>query len=209
MTTPCCRRRFSLAGALAAASLAAGCAGGGAKPQPCATEEECPTGARCLEQVCVANAPPVAVVAAPAPTLQANALLSFDGSASHDPDAPRDSVVSYAWTFEAVDAPCPAPVVAGTGAQAVVRFACPGRYRVSLVVSDERSTASAPARRELAVSPHPPPALVAAVPDVVVGHRCAGEPLRCAPDAEVTLGATAPSAVGPVTYRWSAVPPPD
>lgn len=184
--------------------LAAGC-GGGPSPRSCATDAECPSGARCQSSACVADAPPVAAVANPG-SPEAFALVTLDGTASSDPDA-DDAPVSFSWAVSAVDAACAPPVVAGTGPLARVRFGCPGRHAVRLVVTDRMGAESAPAVREVVVAAAAASALTLG-PDLVTGHRCSGVPLRCAPDAAVAVSASAaPAGAGPVRYRWTALPP--
>lgn len=187
----------------------AGCSGGGATARACQADDGCGAAARCVAGACVANAPPVALIAPPA-SPQAFALVELDGGGSADPDAPRDGIAAHAWTIAAVDAPCAPPAVAGTGPLVPVRFGCAGRYAVELVVRDQLGTASAPARLELDVAPYAGTPPVAAGPDVALGHLCQGEPLRCAPDAPVALSATLSGAApqGPVRWRWTVEPPP-
>lgn len=184
------------------------CSGGGAGPTACAADAGCAAAARCVEGACVANAPPVAEIAAPG-ALQAFALVELDGTASRDPDAPRDAVTSHAWTLTATDAACAPPVVAGTGPLARLRFGCAGRYAVELVVRDALGAESAPARLELEVAPYAgtPPLTTGA--DLALGHLCQGDPLRCAPDGAVALSAAASAAgvEGTVRYRWTVEPP--
>ncbi|ACG75547.1 conserved hypothetical protein [Anaeromyxobacter sp. K] len=186
----------------------AGCSGGGATPRACQADDGCGAAARCVAGACVGNAPPVAAIA-PAGAPEAFALVELDGGGSADPDAPRDAIVSHAWTISAVDAPCAPPVVAGTGSLARVRFGCAGRYAVELVVRDQLGAESAPARLELDVAPYAGTPPVTAGPDVALGHLCQGEPLRCAPDGPVALTATlsAAAAQGPVRWRWTVEPP--
>lgn len=188
-----------------------GCSGGGARsPLGCATDAECPTGARCVAETCVANAPPVAAISAPSAP-EAYALVTLDGSASSDPDqADDDAVVSHAWTVSALDASCAPPVVAGTGPLARVRFGCAGRHAVQLVVTDRMGAQSAPAVQEVVVVPSTGTSAVTVGPDVATGHSCNGAPLRCAPDAEIAVTASAaPAGAGEVRFHWSALPPVD
>jgi hypothetical protein len=190
---------------VAAIALAA-CGPGSSAARACGGDAECPPTARCTAGACVANAPPAPEIALPEAAV-ANALLSFDGSASADRD-PDDGIVSFAWTFRAVDAPCAAPLVASTGPSASVRFACPGRYAVELTVTD-RLAASATAVRELEVLPRAA-ALVTVGPDVAVEHACTLVPARCAPVAIVTLSAAAPEVVSPdLAFEWTVEPPAD
>lgn len=188
--------------------LAAACAGGGATPASCETEATCPSLSRCIEGACFANAPPLARFTSQG-GVAAFALATFDGSGSFDPDDPLDAVTSHAWSFEAVDAPCPAPVVAGTGALAQVRFGCAGRFRVQLVVTDMKGAPSAPRTVELDVAPASQSAVQAGA-DLERPHACAGEPLVCRIEPAVVSAAIQGGAVaGDVTYRWTVQPPPD
>jgi hypothetical protein len=189
-----------------AAISAAACGPGSSAPRACAGDAECPPAARCTAGACVANAPPVPSIALPE-TPEANALLSFDGSGSADGD-PDDGIVSFAWAFRALDAPCAPPLVAGTGPLANVRFACPGRYAVELTVSD-RLAATATATRELDVLPRAA-ALVGAGPDVAVEHVCTSVPTRCTPAEAITLSAAAPDVGSPdLAFEWTVEPPAD
>jgi hypothetical protein len=186
-----------------------GCGPGvGASPRRCASEDQCAPTDACVAGTCVSDTAPTAVIAVP-DGVEANALYVFDGTGSCDPDAPDDRIVSYAWSFTAAGAPCTAPVVAGTDALARVRFGCPGRYTVRLVVKDEKGLESAPASRELVVAPYAGRPLVEVGPDVTVGHVCGGSPGRCTTASGVSLSATvAVSSEGPVKLRWSVEPPP-
>lgn len=185
----------------------AGCSSGGATPKSCQSGDECPSGARCLSSACVSNAAPLPVIAVPS-ALEAHDLLTFDGTASSDPDA-DDSVVTYAWAFRAVDAACAPPVVAGTAPSAIVRFGCPGAYEVALTVTDEMG-ASATATRPLPVAARAGAPLVVVGPDVSVDHLCAGTPARCAPAGVIALSAHAPElAAEDLTWAWTVEPPPD
>lgn len=201
-------RSFTM-GALLALTLT-GCSGGGSRsPLDCAIDAECPATARCVSGACVANAAPVAVIAAPA-AAEAHVLVTLDGSGSSDPDAAEDAVVSHTWTVSALDASCAAPVVAGTGPLAQIRFGCPGRHSVQLVVTDRMGTQSAPAVQEVLVGPFTGTPHLTVGPDVATGHRCSGAPLRCVPDADVAVTASAaPAGAGAVRYLWTALPPRD
>lgn len=173
----------------------------------CATSEECPAGSRCISSACVANAPPSVVVALPVGP-RANALLSFDASASGDRD-PGDAIVSFAWAFRLVSGePCAPPVVAGTGPVANVRFGCPGRYAVDVTATD-RMGATSTRTEELDVAAHEGPALLAVGADVALEHVCTAEP-RCAPDGPVELSASTPTIPSEqVSFAWTVEPPPD
>ncbi len=202
-------RSFTLGSSLPLSlALLAACSGGGGRaPIDCAADADCPAASRCVRSACVANAAPLASIWAPAHP-EANALVTLDGSGSSDPDD-GDGAVAFAWTVSSIDAPCEPPVVAGTGPLARIRFACPGRHALQLVVTDRMGAQSAPALQEVTVGPAGA-SLLAVGPDVVTGHRCTGEPLRCTPDAAVAVTASAAAAgAGAVRYRWSIVPPDD
>jgi hypothetical protein len=195
----------ALAVALALAA-SAGCSAGGTKPRTCEDDAGCASGSRCVQRSCAANAAPVARIALPEAPV-AYDLLTFDGTASSDGDAPLDAVASYSWSFKVIDAPCPAPVSASTSPQAIVRFGCAGRFAVDLEVADEMGVTST-SSRELAVGPRAAP-LVEVGQDLVAEHACSGEPLVCHPEGAVTLAAAAPSAIGEVVYDWTAEAPPN
>ncbi|HEX9051364.1 MAG TPA: PKD domain-containing protein [Anaeromyxobacter sp.] len=185
---------------------AVGCAPS-AEVRGCATSAGCPLDARCVSSACVANAPPSVAIALPA-SPQANALLSFDASASADPD-PGDAIVSFSWTFRALSGePCAPPAVAGTGPVVPVRFGCPGRYAVDVTATD-RMGASATATRELDVAPLDGPALVTVGGDVAVDHVCTPTPW-CTTVAPAALQAATPGLpADQVTFAWTVVPPAD
>jgi hypothetical protein len=191
-----------------AAAAALACSKEGPAPITCDTDESCPPASRCVQHACVADAPPLAHVAA-LEGVEENELAVLDGSRSSDPDAPDDAVVSYVWTVRAVDAPCDPPVIAGTLASPQVRFACPGRYEVSLVVIDVMSVRSEPASVTVNVAARSGAPLVTAGADVAVDHRCAGEPLVCRPLTELdgAVALSAASVVEGVEFRWSVSPP--
>lgn len=186
-------------------SLLAACsADGGARE--CTTEASCGTGSRCTEGLCVVNRPPVASVAVPS-GIEAFAVVTLDGSASSDPD-PGDAVASHAWRILPVDAPCAGPTIAGAAATAQARFGCPGRFAVELTAFDTLGAPSLAALQEVEVLPSTAPPVVTAAPDVVVGHRCAGEPLVCTvdtPTLRVALGALV--AEPRPRLRWVVSPP--
>jgi hypothetical protein len=191
---------LSLLGAL----LASACnrAGGGARA--CSTDDQC--SGLCRSGGCVDNTPPIAAVAPPGGLL-AHDLATFDGSASSDADD-GDAVATYDWTFTAVDAPCAAPVVADRAALARVRFACAGRFKVSLVVTDSKRASSEPAERALVVAERTGAAPVTVSGDVVSEHRCAGG--TCSLLSPVALSASVrATSSGAVRYHWTAVAPAD
>jgi PKD repeat protein len=74
-----------------------------------------------------ANQPPVASASAGPTSGIAPLAVSFDGTASHDPDG---SIASYAWTF--------GDGATGTGSTASHTYASPGSYTASLTVTDNR-----------------------------------------------------------------------
>ncbi len=206
---PSSSRCESLVLVLAGALAAQGCSSTGPAPQSCQTAAECTATARCISSTCVSNAAPSAWVELPAGTLEANLLLSFDGSASADPDsAAGDSIVSHTWAFRAIAAACAPPLVAGAGPAANVRFSCPGRYAVDLTVTDEMG-ASGVATREFVVGAYSGPQLLVIGSDVALDHACTTGPARCAPVDTVALSAS-PTAEAPagVALLWTVEPPP-
>ena len=152
------------------------------------------------------NAPPTARIALPGGALEANLVLSFDGSASADPD-PDDSIASFTWAFRAVSAGCAPPVVAGTDKVANVRFACPGTYAVDLTATDEMGSQGV-ATKEFAVAPYSGPALLTIGPDVAVDHACTAGPPHCTTSDPVSLSAV-PTADAPASLAvaWTVEPP--
>lgn len=202
-------RHGALAASLAAAAALA-CSTDAPAPIACDSAASCPPASRCLQRACTADAPPLATIAAPG-TVEANAIAVLDGSRSSDPDAPDDAVVSFEWTARSVDAPCEPPVIAGNTATTQVRFACPGRYEVTLVVLDELSVRSEPVTQLVEVAPRAGPPLVTAGADVSADHRCAGDPLLCRPVTELgdAIALSAVSAVEGCEFRWTVQPPED
>jgi PKD domain len=192
--------------ALGLLAAAAGCTSPSAAPKSCQSSAECSADARCTGGTCVTNSPPIARVAVPAGPVEANLVFSFDGSASADPDS-GDSIVSHAWSFRSVSAPCDPPVVAGSGQVATVRFACAGRYAVDLTVTDQMS-AQGIASKEFDVTPYSGPALLTIGPDVSVGHACTAGPAHCTPTGPVALSATpTPDAPADLVFGWTVEPP--
>jgi hypothetical protein len=209
---------------VALALLVLACAKAARAPSGCTKEDECGTGSFCIQKTCVVDAKPVAAFTGPtSPT--ALDLLTFDGSASSDPDAEggHDAVASYAWTFAAVAAACDAPVVAGNGPSAAVRFACPGSYDATLVVTDRKGLESDPFTQRLEVAGNAGPPPVTAGADLVRPHAClapapgAADPrVRCtvrtedgSTDEDLPLSASSTArAVGEVRFHWSVTPPP-
>ncbi|BDG03335.1 PKD domain-containing protein [Anaeromyxobacter oryzae] len=199
--------RTVVASSMVAAVLAvAGCSGLGPTATSCTTDDACGASGRCLARTCVADGSPVASIAVPL-AITTNRLVLFDGGASADPD-PNDAIRSYAWTFAPDAAPCAPPVVADTGPVARVRFACAGRYSVSLVVRDEKGVASPPAVEAFDVGVSTDAPMLTAGADLALGHSCSDG--RCTPAGDVALAATTTGAfLGPVTYHWTVEPPPD
>lgn len=194
-----------------AASLAA--CGEVPAPRRCASTAECAADARCVGEVCVADAPPVAVITAPASFLS-NVSYSFGSSGSYDPDA-GDSVVSRQWTVTAAQAPCgPSPDAAATEALVVV-FPCAGSFDVKLVVVDQLGVPSAPRVLRASVTQSVDPPAVEVGADLALEHRCAGEPLTCTPldGAQATTFSLSATGSGPAaggfTYRWTYQLPPE
>ncbi len=194
---------------VAGCAVALACSGASSPVQSCTTSAQCPANARCISSACVANAAPSAAVALPPAPIETNVLLSFDASASADPDAAAgDSVASFAWAFRALSGQaCAVPAVASTGPMANVRFGCPGRYAIDVTATDDMG-AAATATREFDVTAHAG-SLVTVGDDVATDHACTSEP-RCAPVDPVTLSAGAPGTTpGQVSFAWTVVPPPD
>ena len=155
-------------------------------------------------RLCVADVRPVAALR-PLGTVEAFALVQLDGTESRDPDG-DDGVVEHVWSVRAVDARCAAPEVAGGAPLALVRFGCPGRYEVSLVVRDRLGVESAPATGQVDVLPAAGEPVVVAGPDVATDHACAGTPLVCRAVDPVLLSASADAGLA---LRWSVEPPLD
>src|SRR5690606_18362020 len=114
----------------------------------------------------VANAQPVAE-AGEDQLIGVNQEVTFDGSASADPDG---AIAAWSWDF-------------GDGATAegsIVRhrFREPGRYEVTLTVQDETDLPNNTATDTLIVEVNAPPEPVIEAPPVA----CAGEPVRFAAD---------------------------
>ncbi len=199
------RRGWPVLVATAALTAAAACSSAPHPAQSCQSAEECPAGARCISNACVANAPPVPDVALPPGALATYVLLTFDASSSADPDA-GDSVAARTWAFRSLTAPCSPPVSASTGPQATVRFPCPGRYEVELSASDQMA-ASATVVKTFDVAPYTgdPPVVVGS--DVATGHGCSN-PLPYCVVHPVRLDAGTPGlAPGAASFEWTVEPP--
>jgi hypothetical protein len=189
-----------------AVTALAGCSGGASTVKGCSTDDACGATGRCLAATCVADTPPVAAIARPG-ALATFELVSLDGSASADAD-PGDAITDHAWTITSLDAPCTPPVIADAAETARVRFACAGRYELSLVVRDAKGVASAPAVETITVVDRSGSPLVSAGADVVVAHACSEG--RCAPVDPIAMAAavTGPTS-GAARYLWTVEPPPD
>ncbi len=192
---------------MAALALGSGCGGAGsATPTGCGDQPTCGEFARCIEESCVEDAAPTAVLASPAGP-RALVLLQFDGSASSDPDASLgDAVEAFHWTFSSLDGACSGPLVASTEALVSVRFGCPGRFGAQLVVVDRLGLESPPATAEVVVSDYAGTSLVKAGPDQAVDHHCSSSPLLCTTEGNFSLAASLdPGAapVGAVSYHWT------
>ena len=91
------------------------------------------------------NQPPTAVLSATPTTGVAPLTVSFDGSASTDPDG---TVTSWAWSF--------GDGASGTGAQTMHVYSTPGTYAAALTVTDNGG-ASGTATRTVVVTASLPP----------------------------------------------------
>jgi hypothetical protein len=89
-----------------------------------------------------------------------------------------------------------------------VVFPCAGDHEISLTVTDTQGASSAPRTIHLKVEPTVDPPRLAAGPDIVVGHRCAGAPLACTPwdgtsgEVSLTAAGEVPAGVS-FSYRWT------
>lgn len=191
---------------LAALGLAlAGC-GEVPSPRRCASSAECAADARCIQEFCVADAPPVAVITAP-PSFLSNASYVFGSSGSYDTDD-GDSVVGRQWTVTAAQATCQASPDAAATESLTVVFPCAGSFDVMLVVTDQLGVPSAPRVLRVAVVQSVDPPVLTMGADLALDHRCAGDPLTCTPvDAlQATTFALSASATSPAgggfTYAW-------
>lgn len=198
---------------LAALAAALTACGGVPAPRRCASAADCAADARCIQEVCVADTPPVAVITAPTSFLS-NVSYAFSSSGSYDPD-PGDAVASRQWTVAAVQAPCQtSPDAAVTESVAVV-FPCAGSFDVRLVVIDLLGVPSAPRVLRVTVTQSTDPPKVTVGPDLALDHRCSGTPLTCTPvDAlQATTFALSATASGPATggfsYKWRYQLPPE
>ena len=194
-------------------ALLAGC-GDLPTPRTCSSSAPCSAGSWCRSGQCVANAPPEALIEAPA-SPGSNRPVLFRGGGSHDID-PGDAVASWAWKASAPagTSGCEPLPASGSGADFTVVFPCGGDHDLSLTVTDSLGLASA----ERTVRVHveatlDPPALFVA-PDISVDHICNGTPLSCTPrnglSSSVGLSATGIAPPGATfTFRWSVERPPE
>jgi hypothetical protein len=192
-----------LASALLLAAALAACARPAA-PSSCQSTAQCPEGSRCNGGVCTADKRPLAAVGQVG-AVEAFALVQLDGSGSRDPDT-GDAIAEHRWTVRSVDAPCAPPEIASRDPQPWVRFGCPGRYQVALVVTDLQGIEGEPATAEVEVTPASGDATVLAGPDVATEHACRGTPLLCRTESRIALFASANPGL---TLRWSVLPPAD
>ncbi len=91
-----------------------------------------------------ANHPPTAVAGGPYSGTE-GAAVSFDGSGSTDPDG---DALTYAWTF--------GDGSSGTGVRPTHTYADNGSYTTTLIVTDARTAASAPATSTATIANAPP-----------------------------------------------------
>jgi PKD repeat protein len=133
---------------------------------------------------CSAGAPPVARPGGP---YTSTGSVTFDGSASSDPQ--DDVPLTYEWDFGD-----PADPTTGSGATPTHVYAAPGSYTVTLVVTDSEGNRSAPATTSVVISA--PPSGTAAVligaGDVGSCNRTQDEETARLLDAEI---AAAPNAI--------------
>ncbi|MEN3010169.1 MAG: CARDB domain-containing protein, partial [Candidatus Bipolaricaulaceae bacterium] len=94
----------------------------------------------------LANQPPVASFTfAPAEPL-VNQWITFDATASRDPDG---TIVSYRWDF--------GDGATATGARVTKRYTAPGTYTVTLTVTDNQGASSSTSQRVTVRRPNQPP----------------------------------------------------
>ena len=103
-----------------------------------------------------ANGVPTASFTASPPSGPAPVQVSFDGSASSDPEAES---LTYLWAFG------DGATATTTGPTTAHRYAANGTYTASLQVRDARGAVSAPATRTVAVGNTPPAANITSPPE--------------------------------------------
>ena len=189
-----------------------GCAGGGGgNPRSCGGDAACGDLGRCVGGNCVEDVAPVAALSVPA-SLEAFAVVEFDGSASSDPDAELgDEVAAFHWSFASLDGQCAAPSVTGMSPIARVRFGCAGAFQVRLVVADRKGKESAPGAADVAVAPRTGAPMLVPSADVTVNHVCSGTPRQCttegSPPALGVHVADGVAPIGSVAYHWTVDSP--
>lgn len=161
----------------------------------CLTEQDCASGAECVEGLCVGASRPVAVLTAPE-EVALGELVIFDASDSARPDGSNDGL-AYEWK---ILSPEGASFDGASDASSVRMSASTphGVYQVQLVVND-RGAFSEPVVHEFRVRNSLPAAYLAAAPEVWGRHT------------EVTLDAS--NSVDPdgdeLTFEWTLVSPVD
>lgn len=166
----------------------------------CKADSQCPAASRCTSGVCSADSRPVAAIL-PLGVVEEFALVTLDGSGSGDADG---DLSEHLWSIRSIDAPCAPPEIASRTALTPVRFACSGRYEVTLTVADALGMSSDPVQREVTVRPSTATPLVVAGQDLATDHVCSGPSFLCRTTKEVRLRATAASGA---QVRWTVQPP--
>jgi hypothetical protein len=189
--------------------VAAACsAGGGPEARTCANDAACGPGAWCQAGTCVVNGAPTATIQAPSP-ITTNREVAFTATV-RDPDR-QDAIVGASWSVAAIEGGCAADEEASSTDALTAIFWCPGRYRVSLVLTDTAGVEGTAALDVTVEAASGAPTVVAG-PALSVAHRCAGEPLACAaiPPGDTPLQLTA-TAIDPdggaIAYEWTTLPP--
>jgi PKD repeat protein len=158
--------------------------------------------------------PPTASFSVTTPSPSAGSPVSFDGSASSDPDG---FIASYAWSF--------GDGATAAGSSPSHTFAAPGTYEVTLTVTDDLGV-SASVTHALLVAPTPPPSggggggsvgtggttsttPIAPAPATVIASvaHAALSTLTTAVSAKTGAIAITTSVNGPGTLRWVATFP--
>ena len=210
-TNPALSRASFLVSLLAA--LLAGC-GDLPTPRTCSSGAPCSAGSWCRSGVCVANAPPVALIETPASPFSNRPVL-FRGGGSHDVD-PGDAVASWAWKASAPagTSGCEPLPASGSGADFTVVFPCGGDHDLSLTVTDSLGLVGAERTVRVHVEATLDPPMLFVAPDISVDHRCSGAPLACTSwnDLSSSIGLFATGIAPPgasFTFRWSVELPPE